>query len=313
MGDHVSTACPACGANRGRLFARVRDLEYHTSRETFSYWQCASCEVVYLDQPPIDRLREIYPPNYYSYCVDSLRRSSLVGVKEWLDRRQFRRILTSLQGEKLNVLDVGGGSGWLLNIIRDLCPRVDETHEVDLDAHAGAAAQRDGHIFHATRIEDFRCLKKFDFIIMLNLLEHVASPRTVLAAMRELLTPTGRVLIKTPNYDTFDRRLFGNRWGGWHCPRHWVLFTRGSLVRMAESCGLRCVRARYTQGGSQWACGVLGWLSDRGLARVTAERPMYQHPLFQPIAAVGAAFDMARMPMAKTAQMLLTFCRDDAA
>ncbi len=311
MANGSKPSCPVCGAEKSRLCARVRDLEYRTSEETFSYWRCDACEVVYLAQPPVERLREIYPPNYYSYRVESLRRSPLVGVKEWLDRREFRRILATLPGERLNVLDVGGGSGWLLSVIRASCPRVDETHEVDLDESAGEAARQAGHFFHATCIERFHSPTLFDLIIMLNLIEHVASPRAVLEAMRGLLKPGGSVMIKTPNYDTLDRRLFGDRWGGWHCPRHWVLFTRDSLIRLAESCGLRCVEARYTQGGSQWACGALGWLSDHGWARVTPERPMYQHPLFQPIAAAGAAFDLARMPVAKTAQMLITLRRDD--
>lgn len=309
MADAAPPTCPLCQAAQTTIFARSPDREYCTSSGVFDYWHCAACDVVFLNNPPVTRLREIYPANYYSYCMDSSRRSWLLAVKEHLDRRLFRQQLNQIPGEELSVLDVGGGSGWLLSLIRDSCPRVKHTHEVDLDEAAGAKAQAMGHEFHATRIEEFQSPRPFDLIVMLNLIEHVESPAAVLESMCHLLSEKGRLILKTPNFKTLDQRLFGDRWGGLHCPRHWVLFTQDSLIRLAERCGLKCVEASYTQGGSQWAGSILGWLSERGWIRITSQRPMWQHPLFQLTAALTAGFDLLRAPLARTAQMHLTFQR----
>jgi SAM-dependent methyltransferase len=311
MADATTTSpnCPVCHAAQATLFARSPDREYRTSADVFEYWHCAVCDVVFLNNPPVTRLREIYPANYYSYCMDSSRRSWLVSLKEYLDRRLFRQQLNRIPGDELSVLDVGGGSGWLLSLIREACPRVKQTHEVDLDETAGEQARALGHQFHAMRIEEFQSTRPFDLIVMLNLIEHVESPAAVLEAMRQLLSENGRLILKTPNFKTLDQRLFGDRWGGLHSPRHWVLFTKESLIRLAERCGLRCVEASYTQGGSQWACSILGWLSERGWIRITADRPMWRHPLFQPVAALTAGFDLLRTPISRTAQMHLTFQR----
>lgn len=309
MANSNSPLCPLCQQTRTSPFANAKDLEYCTSAERFDYWHCSTCDVVFLDKPPVTRLREIYPANYYSYCMDDSRRSWLLEVKEALDRRLFRQQLNQIPGDELSVLDVGGGSGWLLSLIRESCPRVKQTHEVDLDEAAGSKARALGHQFHAMRIEDFRSEQPFDLIVMLNLIEHVESPRAVLEAMRSLLSERGRLILKTPNFKTLDQRLFGDRWGGLHCPRHWVLFTKESLIQLAESCGLTCVEASYTQGGSQWACSILGWLSDHGWIRISSDRPMWQHPLFQSVAALTAGFDLLRTPFARTAQMHLTFQR----
>ncbi len=78
---------------------------------------------------------------------------------------------------------------------------------------------------------------------MLNLIEHVRRPDEVLAKARSLLTPDGFALIKTPNYDALDARIFRHRsWGGYHAPRHFVLFDRDSFARVARIKGCRSNR-----------------------------------------------------------------------
>jgi SAM-dependent methyltransferase len=208
------------------------------------------------------------------------------------------------------VLDVGGGTGWMLTLLRQLSPRIAETHEVDIDSQAQADAEAAGHVFHCCMIEDFETDRKFDLILMLNLIEHVADPAGVLRAASQLLSPQGLLLIKTPNVDTLDQRIFRHRnWGGFHCPRHFVLFTMGGFKALAERCGLEVVEAKYTQGGPQWACSVMALFTRWGLTSVTFERPMPQHPLYNPLQMAGAAFDFCRLPLAKTAQMFVSLRR----
>lgn len=301
-------ACPVCGSGDARAFATARDVEYSTGDAVYEYFECGGCGAVYLADPPVDRLQEIYPGNYYSYRQDA--KGLLERIKRHLDAKLLRGMLDRIPGDALRVLDVGGGSGWLLSLTREVSPRVAETHEVDLDEGARGAAEAAGHTFHCTRIETFTSEKTFDLVLMLNLIEHVSDPRAVLEAMRRMLSPGGLILLKTPNTDTLDRRLFRRRyWGGLHAPRHWVLFTMPGLTRLAAECGLAVVEAKYTQGGPQWAMSIVGSLARRGLVRITKERPMVAHPLTAPLVAAGAAFDFLRMPFAPTAQMFVTLAR----
>ena len=155
----------------------------------------------------MDLLNNLYSMLFVLHPVlDSLCRPTnfLVVLRLWLFRQQLNRI----PGDELSVLDVGGGSGWLLSLIREACPRVKQTHEVDLDETAGEQARALGHQFHAMRIEEFQSTRPFDLIVMLNLIEHVESPAAVLEAMRQLLSENGRLILKTPNFKTLDQRLF---------------------------------------------------------------------------------------------------------
>ena len=308
--DLDSDTCPVCGSDRWRQFAQARDVEYYSSDQIFTYLSCDNCDSVYLDRPPVDRLRDIYPANYYSYAAQHKPRGIVERVKEYLDVRTFRSLISRIDGDSLNVLDVGGGSGWLLNVARKASSRVKHTHEVDIDAGAEASAVAAGHVFHHCKVEEFSCDVPFDLILMLNLIEHVSDPAAVLRSMGKLLSPQGLILIKTPNVRTLDCLIFrDHNWGGFHCPRHFVLFTRQSIIDLGDRCGLRAAKATYTQGAPQWACSVLGWLGLKGWLNISARRPLYMHPLYPIVCAFAAGFDFVRMPFMPTAQMFVVFQR----
>jgi SAM-dependent methyltransferase len=301
-------ACLVCGGTETRLWAHARDIEYRTSDEEFTYFRCADCRALFIDPVPGDRLREIYPANYYSYGAPG--RSPINGIKTWLDQRFFRKILARAQGSALRVLDVGGGAGWELSALRASDPRVKETWVVDLDPNAAALAEKNGHRYFCGRIEDFDSPLKFDVIMLLNLIEHVQHPGAVLARIASLLSPGGVVIVKTPNHDAWDARLFRNHnWAGYHCPRHWVLFTRPGFTALAGRSGLVVKEAAYTQGAPFWTASILGWLAARGLARITPERPAPYHPLFGILAAAFAGLDFMRRPFARTSQMFFVLGR----
>jgi len=306
--------CPVCGSRESGIFAHARDVEYYTSDKSYVYLSCGQCGSIYLQSPPTDRLNEIYPANYYSYETSQQLTSLPDRIKSHLDARLFRKLIRLLPNDDLRVLDVGGGSGWLLSLIRSVSPRVKSTHEVDIQERARPAAESAGHVYHNCRIEEFSSEESFDLILLLNLIEHVTDPGAVLVAMRKLLSPHGLILIKTPNVDTLDCRLFRNHnWGGFHCPRHFVLFNRQSIMDLGQRCGLRVEKINYTQGAPQWAASVLGWLGLRGWARVSADRPLYQNRLYPYLCGLFAIFDFLRSPFMPTAQMFVVFRLMDGA
>ncbi|MFJ4688932.1 class I SAM-dependent methyltransferase [Streptomyces sp. NPDC091377] len=309
MGDKLMD-CPVCGTGDAELFAKAYDKEYFTSSTQYRYARCGACSAVYLDDPPADRLDEIYPPNYYSYGGIEGSTAFTERIKEKLDGRTLRRILAKIPGERLRVLDVGGGAGWLLTTARRVCPRVAETHEVDMQEAAAPAAERAGHVYHCMPVEEFTSGEKFDLIMMMSVIEHVPDPARVLRQACDLLSDDGVLLVKTPNTATWDCRIFRHRnWGGFHCPRHFVLFTRDGLADLGERCGLRARSSAYTQGAPQWALSVMAWLQDRGLIKVTSQRPAYRHWTYEPLTALFAALDYARAPFAPTAQMTMQLVR----
>jgi SAM-dependent methyltransferase len=305
--------CLACGSPNNDFWARCSDAEYRTTDETFTYYRCRDCNVLFIDPVPRERLREIYPPNYYSFAEP--KRSLVHRAKDQLDARLFRRLLCGLPGPALRVLDIGGGAGRQLDLIKGLDCRVSFTQVVDLDPDATARAKGNGHAAFLGPVEDFHTSSRFDLVVLLNLIEHVYDPGAILAKIRGLLAPNGVVLVKTPNYDSLDAQLFRDRsWGGYHCPRHWVLFDRASFTGLAARHGLAVREFRYTQGAPFWAQSVLFALARARLVSITRERPAMYHPLFPLFSAAFAAVDWARAFFgARTSQMFFVLGRADSA
>lgn len=300
--------CLACGGTDVARWAEARDVEYKTLADSFAYYRCGACDALFIDPVPAGLLHEIYPSTYYSFRPP--QRGIVYRVKDWLDRRWFRQITRSLPGDQLSALDIGGGNGQQLSSLRAADARIRRTVVVDLDENAEAAARGLGHEYVRSRVEDARLDGRFDVILLLNLIEHVANPLAVLEKARSLLSPTGVLVIKTPNHHSLDARVFRrNNWGGYHCPRHWVIFTRRSFERLATNAGLRVVSTGYTQGAPFWTVSVLAWLDARHAVRITRERPAWSHPLYAPLAALFAAFDFARGLAAPLSQMTFALAR----
>lgn len=302
-------ACPICQGANTAPHAIAEDIEYFTSAQKFSYDCCNDCAILFVSPMLYDRLDEIYPKNYYSF-VPTGSTGLVQKVKQALDRRMFRAVTRQIPGAKLAALDIGGGSGWLLDAVRAVDPRVTRTQVVDIDPGAKEAAERAGHRYFLGAVEQFETDEKYDLILMLNLIEHVRRPDQVLAQARSLLTPDGLLLIKTPNYDAWDARIFRHRsWGGYHTPRHFVLFDRDSFARLAKNQGLDVKSFAYAQGAPFWTASILNELRLLGLVKISRERPLIYHPLVPLLQVMTAGLDFLRSPVARLSQMVFVLKR----
>ncbi|OSI79133.1 methyltransferase [Bradyrhizobium canariense] len=301
-----SPACPIKSCTDTSWYADAHDIEYSTSDRTYSFYRCQTCDILFIVPMLWDRLGEIYPKNYYSYAP---KKRGIVPHQRSLERRLLK-LLASIPGDRLSVLDIGGGSGWMLDQIKSCSPRVGFTQCVDLDGAAQAHAVARGHAYHLGRIEQFDTDRRFDLVQAFDLIEHVRDPALVLRRIAGLLTDHGRVLISTPNFDALDARLFRHcSWAGYHTPRHFVMFNRQSFTALAEQSGLAVESFSYTPGATYWAASVLNAMRRLGLVEVSPQRLPYDHPLYPLLKASFAAFDFARRPFARLSKMVFTLSR----
>jgi 2-polyprenyl-3-methyl-5-hydroxy-6-metoxy-1,4-benzoquinol methylase len=306
----IMADCPVCGGTQTSLHARARDIEYFTSERDFDIRACAACDILFIDPMLSERLGDIYPANYYSFQGST--KNPVTAMKEWLDRRALVKLTRDIPGEELSVLDIGGGTGWLLDQVKLADPRVRETMIVDIDDSAQAAAGRKGHDFFLGRFEDVDVNgKTFNLILMLNLIEHVADPKSVLSKAAGMLKPGGVIWVKTPNFKSLDARIFRHRsWAGYHAPRHFIIFNKTSFEKLAKGSGLSIASFHYTQGAPFWSISILNALRSRGLVKASSEHPSIYHPLTPLLQGLSAGFDFLRKLFgAKLSQMVFTLKR----
>lgn len=292
--------CPICGKS-GVHWATAEDVEYLTNLGPHHYLKC-DCGVVYLENPPIHLLGEIYPSTYYSYSGGS--RGLAERLKSSLDRRSFARALRMVGGDAIRTLDVGGGAGYYSDVLRQADSRVISTTVVDLDNSLASINRAKGHNFVNSRIEDAKFDQSFHVIIAFNLIEHVADPKSLVDHFKRLLEPGGLLLLQTPNFESLDARLFReNSWGGLHAPRHWVLFRAESLTELLTSGGFLVETVRHIQGAPFWAVGVLAKF-PKLRSRSARNLPMYKSRSYRALLLAFGAIDLVRCSLGfRTSQM----------
>ena len=122
---------------------------------------------------------------------------------------QIRNILEHARGNSL--LDLGCNDGSLLEAI----VAGDEfTKVVGIDADANKISKAIRFLrtekdmsFICSFIEDFKNRKKFDTIILINIMEHIEDPILVLQKAREWLSAKGVIIIHVPNALSLNRQL----------------------------------------------------------------------------------------------------------
>lgn len=240
------------------------DFEYRTSRDTFLAVRCRRCGLIYLNpRPADDEAHRIYPDHYHAFEFNPTQFGFVYRVRR---RLEAKRVLTWCRGLGPNacILDVGCGDGFHLRLLRDFGRPGWTLEGVDTDERAIVAARAAGLTVHHGKVETLDLTPgSYDLVLMIMTIEHLADPVAVLRRVGRLLKPGARVVIVTDNAASPDFKIFsGRHWGGYHFPRHFTLFTRRTLTRLAAAAGLSVQRVATSFSPVNWVYSLRNWLDD---------------------------------------------------
>lgn len=260
-------ACCICGTNEwAEPVATGKDFEYDSSPDSFVAKRCSNCGLVYLDpRPALSELATIYGPEYHAYDFTEEKFGLAYKVRSWLESRRLKKWCGDLPSGS-RIIDVGAGDGFHLQLLDKLGEGKWSLEGVDPDEHAIAAARAKGLQMHHGLIQDLDLPRSsYDFATLIMTIEHVDSPDRMLEDVAKLLKPGGCIGIITDNTGSPDFAIAkGRYWGGYHFPRHWNLFSKGSIRKLAINAGLEVVRIRTLVSPVNWTYTVHNWLKDRG-------------------------------------------------
>jgi SAM-dependent methyltransferase len=162
-------------------------------------------------------------------------------------------IVRASASSEVRMLDLGCGEGQLLGQVMDRLPEsvrrrcrpygVEISNELARRSQA-ALAPYGGRCVHASALQGLASFEAgfFDLIVMSSFLEHEIQPLPLLREAARTLGDGGRVLVKVPNYASWNRVLRGPRWCGYRWPDHVNYFTPDTLGAAARAAGLQVQR-----------------------------------------------------------------------
>jgi SAM-dependent methyltransferase len=243
------------------MFKGVRDKRGVSEKE-WDFRRCNQCGSAVLDpMPTLEELLAAYPPVYH---VDQVPQTS------WFHRlqytlearffyepvyrfsvRQVQRV-TGLRTGRM--LDVGGGSGHRSFFFQRA--GFDVTF-LDPDERAlKVARERFGLKTICGLLEEVNLPENsFDLVTFWFVVEHLPEPQKTLKAAYKVLKPNGWVVALVPITDSWQARLFKERWHEvWEAPRHVALpSTQGMKALFAKTgfvfCGKVGDSTLYNAGG----------------------------------------------------------------
>ena len=140
------------------------------------------------------------------------------------------------------LLEVGCSGGDLLALAADrgYQPRGVEPNR-RLAEHASRVTGLE--VFPGTLSEAALPRASADAAILLHVIEHLPEPAAELARLREILAPSGVLMVETPNVDNLFFRLGRARWRQ-IIPEHLWFYSPDTLRRLLEAQGFRVLQIR---------------------------------------------------------------------
>jgi SAM-dependent methyltransferase len=227
----------------------------------YVYQECLECGSLTLENPP--DLAPHYPERYYRHLevrVWPPLRPYVKALRVIYDR--WVPVVSPLNGRwgvglhgasdaTARVLDVGCGAGHMLERLRDL--GMQDLTGIDPygASNSAVANSRSGSLrLIRGRVEDVR--GTFDVVVLNHSLEHVEDPTAVLSAVKALLGPNGRVVVRTPVIG-YTWRRYGRFWVQLDAPRHLTIFSQRGLFKCAGRAGLDVERSTYDSTAFQFS------------------------------------------------------------
>lgn len=237
--------CPLCYCSKPRLYVPATSgppTSYQQIQVTEKHFglhgdivRCGNCNHTYIgNKAYVDQVGKLYR-----------KMSDEVYVQEEKERkRSFIGILLNIErlrkGKQLKILDIGCCTGGLLNEARQ---RGWAVSGIDPSVWACQTADKlHGLTIYNGTLESFKGEEdSFDAITLLDVLEHVENPRSILKKAYKLLKKDGILCIVTPDYGSLTAKILGKRWWGIRLA-HLSYFREQDLSRLFQKTGFKIIR-----------------------------------------------------------------------
>jgi 2-polyprenyl-3-methyl-5-hydroxy-6-metoxy-1,4-benzoquinol methylase len=173
-----------------------------------------------------------YPPERNGSPIECENTSENV-LRQVLSQLEHR--VGALRG--LRLLDYGCGAGSLLRVASEFAM---QPIGIESDAQARSTARDVAGVPVYRDLEELTTVapdRQFDVIILWTVIEHLRRPWEHLARLRNLLSPTGWLLISTINVRCLRARIQRHLWAQYRNPTHFYYFDSRSIARVIQTSG----------------------------------------------------------------------------
>jgi SAM-dependent methyltransferase len=221
-------------------------------KNSFQIYECRSCGFQFVHPlPSMDLIEAHYNKTRVSNDIRGKIRKYLHDFKtnsnhpkrDWYDRI-LAKAKSYLNKQSLSILEIGSAYGYFVDYCNNNGHKaigVEVTQE-----YASASKDLINGIVLCLKTDDYKKQfgdKKFDFIYLEHVFEHVLDPTFLLENLVYLLNDQGIIIIVVPNHKSFLSRLFRKHYLWTNPPDHLYFYDENSLRTLAERAKLQSVES----------------------------------------------------------------------
>lgn len=228
-----SITCPLCRSALNQLRHQVAG---------WKIVECRRCQFVYVN-PRLEKteLLNLYASNYFN--------NKEVGYFNYteskpLRKKNFRKwvhdALPHVNTHKnVKALDVGCAAGYCLEVFKELGW---QPYGIELDKQLVKSLRENGFSIFDIPLLNISTAEKFDLIALFDVLEHLTDLQENMGRLHSLLTDEGVVVLVTPDYGNWQRKIFGKNWFQFKPIEHINYFSRKTLHKLATENGFEIIK-----------------------------------------------------------------------
>ena len=220
--------CNLCGSSRYKFLHEIPDLWLERFQTKGCFVICENCGLVYQHTQPVLG-DDLYPDTYAVY------QDSKDLFYQWGLKKRSQWVIKYKPPGRL--LDIGAGRGDFITYMRDQLGWEVVGLEPNKKVAERTRREHNVEIIAATMEQAGFPEKAFDAITLWDVLEHLADPMVTLKEIKRILKPKGLLILRLPNYDSLDAKLFGKFWAGFDSPRHFYVFSKATIQKMLQTSG----------------------------------------------------------------------------
>jgi ubiquinone/menaquinone biosynthesis C-methylase UbiE len=230
--------CPLCSSISGNPF-QIKFSGKEISTIFHNAIKCENCGIEYLDDYTKTR-EDIYNESYSVWGNDtqndfpSVKRSKIEIFKHTLNK-----IIKKSQIHEGNFLDIGTGTGLMLDCARDT-GFLPWGIEFSGFSSKRAAQNHPSRVIcgtlNATRFKD----QFFNVITMTDVLEHLFDPVNLLQELNRILSKSGILCITTPDTNSITKKILGANWFQYK-REHLLYYNRKSIEYLLTNSGFKLI------------------------------------------------------------------------
>jgi 2-polyprenyl-3-methyl-5-hydroxy-6-metoxy-1,4-benzoquinol methylase len=270
--------CDLCGSTNYEIVVKARAEKVNTNfafagssaKLTQELLRCIECSLIQtLRMVNNEELIQEYENN-----VDEIHDSQFSArCKTFL--RAMKRLFHELDIKNINgrtMIDIGCSSGAILCASKNLGIVAEGVEPSKSLVDQGLAR---GLVIHKGVLPNPQLKNgSFSFVSSWDVIEHVVSPRQFVQNLKELCAPGTLLIINTPNYDSWQRKLLGKYWP-FFLEVHLFYFTPITATKLLREFGFEVELIR-----NHVQCLELGYLIRRYFPKIKMSKKVSRIPIW---------------------------------